>query len=105
MTISLWVQFEPTSGTVNLVNKDDFFQGHQFGKFGDDSVLFGIGDGAWHNVTGNAYITPHQWHHLAATYDLETIRLFVDGTNTDSVDKTQIRFFRLSQPAKGGSGN
>jgi hypothetical protein len=79
MTISLWVQFEPTSATVNLVNKDDFFQGYQFAKFGDDSVIIGIGDGGWHNAGGNAYITPHQWHHLAATYDLQTIRRNYSG--------------------------
>ena len=44
MTISLWVQFDTTSDTVNLVNKDDFGQGYQLFKSGDDSVFFGIGD-------------------------------------------------------------
>ena len=85
MTISLWVQIDTTSDTVNLVNKDDFGQGYQLFKSGDDSVFFGIGDGSRHNTEGNARITSRQWHHLAATYDLQTIRLFVDGANTDSV--------------------
>ena len=59
LTISLWVQLDTTSDTVNLVNKDDIGHGYQLFKSGDDSVFFGIGDGDWHNTGGNARITPY----------------------------------------------
>ena len=104
MTISLWVQFDTTSDTANLLNKDDIGQGYQLFKSGDDSVFFGIGDGDWHNTGGNARITAYQWHHLVATYDLQTIRLFVNGTNTDNVAYPSIPTYSTNSLQIGRNG-
>jgi hypothetical protein len=92
LTISLWVQFEATTETVNLVNKDDWGRGYQFFKGPGENVVFGIGsevDG-WSNTEGNARVVPYQWHHLVATYDLGTLRVYLDGFNTDSLDRAAV---------------
>jgi len=103
MTISLWVQFDTTSGAVDLVNKDDFLRGFQLFRTGNQ-VIFSIGDGGWHSTEGNGLVAEQMWHQLAATYDRRTIRLFVDGINTDSVDYvSSIRYSTNSlQIARNG---
>jgi hypothetical protein len=85
MTISLWVRFDTLTGTVDLVNKDDWGQGFQLFTIGSQ-VVFSIGDGSWHSTEGNASVMEQQWQHLAATYDLQSIRLYVNGVSTDHVD-------------------
>jgi hypothetical protein len=84
MTISLWVQLDTTDGIVDILNKDDYLQGYQLYTLGSQ-VIFSIGDGDWHSTAGNGLIIANQWHHLTATYDSQTLRVYVDGTNTDSV--------------------
>ncbi len=62
-------------------------------RAGDNGrVGFGMGagnNGAWSEInTASSHLSLNTWHHLAATYDGTYMRLYVDGTQVDSLATT-----------------
>src|ERR1019366_5013211 len=88
LSISVWVQPGPLSGYCMVLSKDDSSRGIQFymlGAAGVGLAYFGLGDGGWHNLMFGATFVPGEWAHLAATYDGQYIRAFVDGNPAGSL--------------------
>jgi N-acetylneuraminic acid mutarotase len=82
LSVSVWVQPELLNGYSMVLSKDDGGRGLQFylqGAAGVCLAWFGLGDGSWHNLMFAATFVPGQWAHLAATYDGQYLRTFVDG--------------------------
>jgi hypothetical protein len=87
LTIASWVWFDEIPHIINLANKDDEGKGYQLYAM-DARVYFSVGNGNWHTTGSRGKVLPNQWHHVAATYDSQTIRLYIDGTNTDATTQT-----------------
>jgi hypothetical protein len=88
LSVSVWVQPDPLSGYCIVLSKDDGSRGIQFYMLGAAGVClayFGLGDAGWHNLMFGATFVPGQWAHLAATYDGQYIRAFVDGNPAGSL--------------------
>ena len=88
-TVEFWVNSsDATSGQKLLVDKSHGF-GDTLGWFfqtdGIGRVAFGLGSaGSFRGVGTTDNIFDGQWHHVAGTYDGNTIELFVDGVSQDT---------------------
>jgi hypothetical protein len=88
LSVSVWMQPDPLTGTCMVLSKDDGSKGIQFYTLGAAGVClayFGLADAGWHNLMFGATFVPGQWAHLAATYDGQYIRAFVDGNPAGSL--------------------
>ncbi len=85
-TVEFWMRSSDTSsGQKLLVDKSHGF-GDSTGWFfqsdsGNGFIDFGLGNGSFPVVTSQADLFDDQWHHLAGTYDGDTIEFFVDGVS------------------------
>lgn len=46
---------------------------------GEVSVYFSQGANQWRGANGTTEVSDEEWHHIAGSYDLKTLRLYVDG--------------------------
>ena len=46
---------------------------------GEVSAYFSQGENQWRGAIGSTVVSDEQWHHIAASYDLDTLLLYVDG--------------------------
>ncbi len=46
---------------------------------GQVSVFFSQGANQWRGATGTTEVSDEEWHHIAGSYDLDTLLLYVDG--------------------------
>jgi len=101
-TVEFWIKTSNPSTKAGVIDKgksslsDFYFLSGDTGN--TEGVIFGIGDGT-STVNEIAYSwNDENWHHVAGTYDGDTMKLFVDGliveTKTVSINKTTnaIRF-------------
>lgn len=73
-------------------------KGYRFGTGNGGGVNIQLFDGSSTiTLTSGITLTKNAWHHLAMTYDSAMIRIYVDGSLTDSMAKT----FTLSYSSKG----
>ena len=101
LSLAVWIK-TPQRGMIASWDRSEFFR---FAA-GDDQlgnttlvafdVCCPIGD--WH---GETVVTDDEWHHVVATFDNETMRIYVDGeldaeqatdTNNKSIGKVITRF-------------
>jgi len=64
-------------GAAGGANRNVDFQTPPEG--GAISVYFSQGANAWRGADGTTEISDEEWHHIAGSYDLETLLLYVDG--------------------------
>jgi hypothetical protein len=73
-------------------------KGYRFGTGNTGGVNIQFFDGSSTiTLTSGVTLTKNAWHHLAVTYDSAMIKLYVDGSYTDSMSKV----FSLSYSSKG----
>jgi hypothetical protein len=89
MSVTAWVLLEetrPTGGIVGFVQDDGNLEkgwvlgyGRRSFQFDLSSVGADDGNGRSTRISGKTAIELGRWHHVAGTYDGETMRLYVDG--------------------------
>jgi hypothetical protein len=85
VTVSCWIKVnEFTSDWQAIVCKGNTSYRMQR-NWGDDSIWFAISDAG---VGGTISVNDRKWHQVTATYDGETISLFIDGYPDGSVENT-----------------
>ena len=82
-TITYWCKMGVTAGwqipvgKANGANRNFDFQTPANG--GTVSLYFTQGASQWKGVEATTIITDEKWHHITGTYDLENLRIYVDG--------------------------
>lgn len=82
-TITYWCKMGITAGwqipvaKANGANRNFDFQTPAGG--GTVSLYFTQGASQWKGADGKTSITNEKWHHIAGTYDLENLRIYIDG--------------------------
>ena len=82
-TITYWCKMGETGGWQIPVAKVD--GGHRNVDFqtpaggGSVGIYFTQGDAQWKGAEAKTTITDKEWHHIVGSYDLETLRIYIDG--------------------------
>lgn len=92
LTIEAWVYPTKNSGVQDVVAKSSLSttRGYIFPRTDDGWTNFCVYlyiNGAW-RVVSAPYPALNTWHHLAATYDATTIRIYLDGTEVANLAVT-----------------
>lgn len=91
LTIEAWVYATKNTGVQNVVNKssNSINNGYIFPRTDDgwSHVRFYLNIGGWKTLSA-VYPSLNTWHHLAATYDGATMKLYIDGTLSASSSQT-----------------
>jgi hypothetical protein len=92
ITLEAWVYATKNSGVQDVVSKSSQSTntGYIFPRTDDGwahTVLYLNVSGGWHTLSA-VYPSLNAWHHLAATYDGATMKVYVDGVLTASQAQT-----------------
>jgi len=71
---------QPFAGSVIVKDQGSNSSGYMIRCGGNGIINFNIGNGSWHEVsTPTNSVQLNSWHHVAATYDGATMRIYIDG--------------------------
>jgi hypothetical protein len=70
---------------------------------GEVSVYFSQGANQWRGAIGKTVVSDERWHHVAGSYDLDSLRLYVDGVLEGEGDHDGEPDF-MDDPLMLGSG-
>ena len=70
---------------------------------GEVSVYFSQGANQWRGAIGTTVVSDEKWHHIAGSYDLDSLRLYVDGVLEGEGDHDGEPDF-MDDPLMLGSG-
>jgi hypothetical protein len=91
ITIEAWIYATKNSGIQNVISKSSNTSnnGYIFPRTDDGwaHVVVYLNIGGWQTVSAT-YPSLNAWHHLAATYDGATMKLYIDGTLVASKAQT-----------------
>jgi len=91
ITLEAWVYPTKNSGIQNVISKSSMSSnnGYIFPRTNDGWTTFCVylNIGGWKVVT-SSFPSLNSWHHLAATYDGATIRIYLDGVEVNSMAQT-----------------
>ena len=96
ITIEAWVKpssFGPNNWSNNIVNKEEYGTSNGYtlrcGIGGRINFNIGSGGSTWNEITtSNVVLTANNWTHVAATYDGNYMKIYINGVVTDSIVKT-----------------
>jgi len=91
-TITAWAKLNPTGAWSVIVVKDpaNGLQSYSLDLNGEGRVFVEVTSGGnWSDCGSNTVVTDDEWHFLAASYDGNTLRVYVDGKkeNEQNFDK------------------
>jgi hypothetical protein len=93
-----------TANTVESIRSFSVYKGKLYAGLGDtanaDAAIWSYGNNGFLQSTAVGQDT--SWHHIAATYDGATMRLFIDGTQ-DASTAVSLSIPDTSQPLLAGS--
>ena len=85
-TIEAWIKTSQTSGGQSIVNYGNQTIGNsRFGFLNVNGNLYFVGEGNDYNT--NTLIADGNWHHIAATYEASTLKIYIDGVLNATVTK------------------
>ena len=91
ITLEAWVYATSTSGIQDVVSKssNSINTGYIFPRTDDGwaHTVFYLNIGGWHTLSA-VFPSMNAWHHLAATYDGATMKVYVDGVLSASQAQT-----------------
>lgn len=95
-SIEAWIyadQFKTNiyDGSIIMKENNSNNGGFMFRAGAGGKLNFGIGSGtnsSWIELSSAAVLSSSTWHHVAATYDGSYMRLYIDGSLTDSLSAT-----------------
>lgn len=71
---------QPFAGSVIVKDQGSNSSGYMIRCGGAGIINFNIGNGSWHEISTPANsVQLNQWHHVAATYDGTSMKIFIDG--------------------------
>jgi|GEM_PF-2518958 len=85
ITLEAWVKINTFANEAfkgNIINKEDndSDSGYMLRVGGNGNVNFNLGNESWHELfSPDNSVQLNTWHHLAATYDGLTMKIYVDG--------------------------
>lgn len=101
LTLECWIRPFSLSGWQGLVTQHDYPQRCGIGLFiNDGQIAFMTDDGDTHDrsslhQTEKGLLTAQRWHHVAATWDGKTKRIYIDGELAG-----QWHFSKIVRPAR-----
>lgn len=109
ITLEARVKFKSFAGSFNdgsIINKEqnspDY--GYMLRAGSSGIVNFNLGNGWWNELSSPSYsVTTGVWHHIAATYDGSTMKIYVDGVLVASQVRANIYFSSTNQNLMIGS--
>ena len=113
ITIEVWLKFNSLAGTQCIVSKGSSTATNYWMDIRDsgNSIYFGgytsSGDPCYTQVE-NCGLTTGKWYHIVGTYDRKRIKLYINGENKWSVEKSDalgINSSSLQIGAQGASNN
>ncbi|PIZ47810.1 hypothetical protein COY32_01100, partial [candidate division WWE3 bacterium CG_4_10_14_0_2_um_filter_41_14] len=87
VSVSAWIYDNGLTGTYNFIanGQDNNFQFWWNSTYG---LCFQVRTTVWNACTGGVVPSVGQWVHVAATYDGNTVRNYIDGRLQNSVAQT-----------------
>ena len=71
---------QPFAGSVIVKDQGSNSSGYMIRCGGNGIINFNIGNGSWHEISTPANsVQLNQWHHVAATYDGTSMKIYIDG--------------------------
>jgi len=71
---------QPFAGSVIVKDQGSNSSGYMIRCGGNGIINFNIGNGSWHEINSPANsVQLNSWHHVAATYDGASMKIYVDG--------------------------
>jgi glucose/arabinose dehydrogenase len=98
ITLSAWIKPEAFDDWDGIINKGTQTSPYGLRLWHDGSLRFtanwgdpqdGLGGGSWNSHTK---LTLNEWHHVAATYDGNFLRFYIDGWEDANVVSTKMLF-------------
>ncbi len=85
ITLETWINVnefksQPFAGSVIVKDQGSNSSGYMIRCGGNGIINFNIGNGSWHEIsTPVNSVQLNSWHHVAATYDGTSMKIFIDG--------------------------
>lgn len=101
-SIAAWIKLETGGAWQQVVSKPS--RNYSVGISPADLVECAFKDGGWKSALSTTTVVDGQWHHVAGTYDMKVLRIYVDGvlegetacTDTPSVNTNPVEIGRVS---------
>lgn len=94
-TLEAWVNIPDQPGRHEIVmeKRDGALRNYCMNVQLDTSFIVGgfTENQTWSNCVGTTNLTDGQWHHLAVTYDMDTLRVYVDGVEENACPKNGLK--------------
>lgn len=87
-TISAWINSENTNASIITKRDAGYTQGYDFRILTDRRLQLSWKDGSTHSLTSAVQIPAGEWHHVAGIYDGTTLKLYIDGIEAASGNRT-----------------
>lgn len=108
ITLAAWVNVRSFENWEGVITKGLTKTAYGLNVWGDGTIRLtanwgspagGVGIGAWNSTMT---LSPNTWHHIATTYDGQTIRFYVDGVEDSRKPTPTLRFGLVNEPLTVG---